>query len=263
MTIRRAFVGTTCGALGLLATGIALWASHANAQDEQVTVTAKGRIAGGKQLLNPVWNEAKDPKNHRYTFRQPSTTVGKSAKTLSAYLPKEVCIAALGADKAEPQGIPIQIHVSGGRTTPVTVVVAEGQNVQFINHDPFPHKLFSVEKGNGSLGPEQTKAGEQRTWQPPKAGTWEIRDALSPSVRSWIVVESRAAGSGYPNVKNEFLVKGLKPGAYELRAYFSGKPIGKPVTIELRPSPDVQQFQQPVVLTEKKSKGQAGNEDKE
>ena len=254
--VRRAGAfGAAVGLISLAAVGAATFVGgDAQAQEEQVKIVAKGRIQGGQDLLNPVWNEAKDPKNHRYTFRQPSTTVGKAAKQLSAYLPKELCIAVLGSGSAPTKGTPVQINVSGGRTTPVTLVVPEGQNVQFVNHDPFPHRLYSVQEGAGALGPEVTKPSGQRTWKPPKVGVYEIRDKSFPSVRSWIVVEPKAVASGYPTVKNEWEIGGLAPGDYELRAYFSGKPVGKPLKISLRPVPEMQTISEPLVISEPKKK---------
>jgi plastocyanin len=236
-------------ALGVAAGALAI-ASDATAQETKVAV--KGRLLGGEQLLNPVWEEAKDPKNHRYTFRQPSTTVGAKAKKLSAYLPKEVCIAAIG-DGPSPSGA-VTMHLSGGRTTPVTVVIGAGQNVQFVNHDPFPHTLYSVKAGAGSLAPEKTTKGKQRTWKPPGVGVYEVRDKAFPSVRSWVVVEPKVVATGHPNLKNEFVVSDLAPGSYELRAYFSGKPVGKPLPIEVTPQPVLQQLRDPLVLAEKKKK---------
>ncbi len=234
-------------------------ASQAVAQEPETKAAVKGRIMGGNQLLNPVWNDDKDPKNRRYTFRQPSTTVGKNAKTLTAYLPKELAIAALfspdGGDAPKnDKAPPFDIHVSGGRTTPVTIVIAPGRSVQFVNHDPFTHKLYSVDKGQGSLAPEETKSSGQRVWQPPKAGVYEIRDAYFPSVRSWIVVEPKAVSVGYPNTKNEFVVPDLPPGNYEFRAYFAGAAVGEPLPFELRPGRDLQELPKPLVVAKGKAK---------
>jgi hypothetical protein len=231
--------------------------SIARAQEEEpaTKVAVKGRLAGGEYLLNPIWNAAKDPKGHRYTFRAPSATVGRDAKTLTAYLPKELCIAALAAGKADPQPTPVQIHVSGGRTTPVTVVVAEGQNVQFINDDPFPHKLYDTGKAQGGLGAEETRPATQRTWKPPAKGVYEIRDAYFPSIRAWIVVEPRAAATGYPTLLNpkEFVVSGLFPGSYTLQAYFMGKPTGKPMPVEVTGA-ELQPLGQVLTVAEKPKK---------
>lgn len=219
-----------------------LFAADAGRAQEEAApkVTLKGRITGGQQLLNPVWNEAKNPKNHRYTFRVPSATVNPNARVLRAYLPRELCIVALSETPMEAASTPIQVHLSGGRTTPSTLVIAEGQNVQFINHDPFPHKLYDTGGVAGGMGPESTAAGAQRTWRPPKAGTYELRDKLIPSVRSWIVVEPKAAAVGFPNRKNEFTVPDLRAGSYTLQAYFAGKPVGDALPIVVRPVPALQ-----------------------
>lgn len=220
----------------------------AGAQEgEQPRLRIKGRVQGGENLLNPVWEEAKDPKNHRYTFRRPSTTVSQEAKRLSAYLPKELAIAVLG-DGGKAAGSPVTMHVSGGRTTPVTVVIPPGQNVQFVNADPFPHRIYSVGEGQGMLAPEEMKLNQQRTWQPPGPGVYEIRDKLSPSIRSWIVVDPKVVGSGYPNLKNEFIVADLPPGLYKLQGFFCGKPVGDALDIEVKPFGDLQPIAVPLVV---------------
>ncbi|MBW2455180.1 MAG: hypothetical protein JRI68_11750 [Deltaproteobacteria bacterium] len=232
----------------------------ARAQDEPTPkVTVKGPIKGGKTLLNPVWSEAADPKNHRYTVRVPSPTVSQSAKRLTSYLPKELCIVALSAGKAAPKSQPIPIYVSGGRTTPATLVVAEGQNVQFVNADPFPHKLYDVDQKKGGLGAEETKPAGQRIWKPPAVGVFEIKDEYFPSIRAWIVVEPKAAGVGRPSTikPSEYTVPDLDPGPYQLQGYFMGEKVGKPLTIEVRPAPALQPQMQPLVVgvPTKKKKG--------
>lgn len=247
------------GAALVATLGAAVTTRSAGAQETKITV--KGRMIGGDLLLNPVWVEAKNPKNHRYTFRQPSTTVGKQAKKLTAYLPKEVAIAALG-DGPPPTGT-VTMHVSGGRTTPVTVVVAEGQNVQFVNHDPFDHMLYSVTEGAGTMAAEKTGKDQQRTWKPPKAGVYEVRDKLFPSVRSWIVVEPKVVAMGSPTSDKEYVIPDLTPGSYELRAYHSGEAIGKPLPIEVTPVPAVQTITTPLVLADKKKKAEEKKDDEE
>jgi hypothetical protein len=226
----------------------------ARAQDETATkVSIKGAIQGGEYLLNPVWKEAKDPKNHRFTFRAPSATVGKQAKVLTAYLPKELCIVALGAGEVERGSTPHTVHVSGGRTTPVTIVVPSNQSVQFVNDDPFPHKLFSTAEGHGGFSPEETKPAGQRAWKPPGKGVHEIRDKYFPSLKSWIVVEPRAVATGHPMRTNpkEYVINGLLPGTYELRAYFMGKQVGKSINIDVKPKPEVQTVGNTLVVATK------------
>lgn len=241
--------------LWALALAAAFSIDELKAQEGAGSITVKGRLTVvGGPLLNPVWEEAAEEESHRYTFRAPSTTVSAQARVLSAYLPKELCIVALAEGAAQPQATPIPVHVSGGRTTPVTLVVAEGQNVQFINDDPFPHKLYDKDGVTGGLAPEEMAEKKQRTWKPPKAGVYEIRDQLFPSVRSWIVVEPRAAAFAHPTSKNEFSLAGLAEGKYELRAYFNGKPTdGDPLKLEVRDAPDVQELRDPLVVGKKKA----------
>jgi hypothetical protein len=238
-------------ALGLLLTlgagmagALGIAGSFAEAQEAKVAV--KGKVTGGEDLVNPIWEEAADPKNNRYTFRMPSAAVPKERRSrLSAYLPKELCIVAL-ADGAKAKGTPVPVHVSGGRTTPATLVIAPEQNVQFVNDDPFTHKLFDLKGVQGGLGPEDMKPGAQRTWKPPGPGVYEIRDKYFPSIRTWIVVEPRAAGFGFPKANGEFTVPDLVPGTYELRGYFAGQPVGTAMTIELRPNPELQEARDPL-----------------
>ncbi|XYH96449.1 hypothetical protein ACMHYB_53180 [Sorangium sp. So ce1128] len=209
-------------------------------------VTIKGRTTGMPKLLNPVWNEAKDPKANRYTFREPSPTVRADVRALVGYTPKELCVAVLG-EKGEPLKTPRTIVVAGGRTSPVTLVVAEGQQLQFENQDPFPHKLYDV--GNKGLQPVEIAAAKTRAWTPPGPGKYEIRDQLAPSIRSWIVVEPRAVAVAYPDRQGNFAVE-VEAGKYTLQGYFSGEPVGKPLEVVVKPGPDEQLIKEAVVVGE-------------
>ncbi|MGK4001665.1 hypothetical protein WMF31_03495 [Sorangium sp. So ce1036] len=207
-------------------------------------VTVKGRATGMPKLLNPVWNEAKDPKSNRYTFREPSPTVRADVRALVGYAPKELCVAALG-EKGAPLKAPLRVVVAGGRTSPVTLVIAEGQQIQFENQDPFPHRLYEV--GNKGLPPADIAAAKTRAWTPPGPGKYEIRDQLSPSVRSWIVVEPRTVAVGYPDRHGNFAVE-LEEGKYTLQGYFNGEPVGKPVEVDVKARPDTQIVRGPLVV---------------
>ena len=66
-------------------------------------VAVKGKLAGAAKLMNPVWNEAKDPNLHRFTFREPSATVPSDVRALTGFLPKELCIAALVARRRQAE----------------------------------------------------------------------------------------------------------------------------------------------------------------
>src|ERR1700722_9057217 len=54
-------------------------------------IAVTGKTVGTAKLLNPVWNEAKDPALHGFTFREPSATVRPDVRTLTAFLPEELC----------------------------------------------------------------------------------------------------------------------------------------------------------------------------
>jgi len=210
--------------LPLLVAGLVLLPSTADAAH------VKGRFDGFRNLQNPVWAEAKDPKNHGYSFREPVPTVRAEFRRPFPYIPKELCIAAIaqGPQKAQP---PVLIRVGGGRTTPVTIVVTPGTRLTFQNTDPFKHKLYGV--GIKTFASSETKSGATRDWSVPEPGVFEIRDEAAPSLRMWIVAEAHVAAVAYPSMKGEFAVNIAEPGDYVLQAYFAGKKVGAatPVTV--------------------------------
>jgi hypothetical protein len=208
----------------LLAAGFALMSSTADAAH------IKGQFTGFRALQNPVWAEAKDPKNHGYSFREPVPTVRADFRRPFPHIPKELCVAAIaaGPQKAQP---PVLIRVGGGRTTPVTIVVTPGTRLTFQNTDPFKHKIYGV--GIKTFATAETGPGATRDWSVPEAGVFEIRDEAAPSLRMWIVAEPNVAAVAYPSMKGEFSLNVQDPGDYTLQAYFSGKKVGAamPVTV--------------------------------
>lgn len=211
-----------------------------------VAATVKGRIAGQQKLQNPVWVEARNPKAKRYTFREPSATVRADVRELTSYLPKELTIVAVGAAPSATKTAK-QVDVAGGRTTPVTIVVAEGVAVQLNNKDPFPHKLYDV--GGKSLPPTETLAGKSRTWTPPGPGKYEIRDQLVPSLRSWIVVVPNVIATTHPDKKGEFAID-LDVGTYKLRGYHNGEAVGQELEVIVGAAPAEQPLKAPLVVGE-------------
>lgn len=213
--------------LGALFGAALLTSSAANA------AKVHGRVENFRALVNPVWNDARSPKKHGFSFREPVPTVRAEFRRLFPHIPKELCIAALGAETQKPLA-PILIRVGGGRTTPVTIVVPPGTQLSFQNTDPFKHRLYGV--GIKSFPAADTIRGATRDWSVPAAGTFEIRDELAPSLRMWIIGEPNVAAIAYPSLKGEFVVNPPAPGAYTLVAYFAGKKVGTPkaVTVEAR-----------------------------
>jgi hypothetical protein len=193
----------------------------------------KGRFDGFRLLQNPVWAEAKDPKNHGYSFREPVPTVRAEFRRPFPYIPKELCLALIASapQKAQP---PVLIRVGGGRTTPVTIVVTPGTRLTFQNTDPFKHKIYGV--GIKTFSSSETGPGATRDWSVPAAGVFEIRDEAAPSLRMWIVAEPNVAVIAYPSMKGDFAVNVQEPGDYTLQAYFAGKKVGAaiPVTVDAK-----------------------------
>lgn len=206
----------------------------------------KGRVSGAEKLLNPVWNEAKDVSARRFTFREPSPTVKAEFRNLFAFAPKEVCIAAVGTEAPSPSNSPTLVTIGGGRTTPVTIVVAPGTRLKFENRDPFPHRLYAVGQGTFLAADQASMAS--REWTAPGPGTYEIRDELAPSVRAWVVVEPNVTAIAYPGRDGAFAFAELPPGSYTLKAFFKGEPAGKAQAVQV--AAGVMELKEPLQLAE-------------
>ncbi len=212
--------------------------------------SVKGKVSGAQRLLNPVWSQAKDAKSNRYTWREPSPTVKAEFRSLFAHAPKEVCIAAIAANNVTPSNGALAFKITGGRTSPVTLVVAPGTSIEFQNRDPFPHKPYLV--GQGSFQAAEMKSGAVRQWKAPGPGKYELRDELAPSVRSWIVVDPKVAGVAYPGRDGSFTFGNLPEGEYTLKAFFNGEPSGKPLSVVVRATGNVDLKEALVVADEAK-----------
>ncbi len=192
-----------------------------------------GKVAGFEHLTNPVWEEAKDPDAKGYSFREMVPTVPAKYRKLYPHIPKELCLAVLGTEPQKAQQ-PTLVRVGGGRTTPVTIVVTPGTKLVFKNTDPFAHRLYGV--GIKEFGPNDTERGATREWTVPKAGKFEIRDELAPSLRMWVVAEPTVLSISYPTVKGDFRLSVEAEGDFVVQAYFAGDKVGPatPVTVANR-----------------------------
>lgn len=209
-----------------LLAGALLVSPYENSAD---AAPVKGRVSGFEGLLNPVWNEARDVASRRYTWREQSPTVLDKFRHLSASPTKEVCLVAFGEGAPTKEVAPLRL--GGGRTTPVTMVVAPGTTIDILNRDAFRHRPYIVNQP--SMLAADVKAGENRQWKAPGPGTYELRDELFPSVRSWIVVEANAVARAYPAADGSFAFANLPPGEYTLRAYFNGAPASPQRTFKV------------------------------
>jgi hypothetical protein len=157
-------------------------------------------------------------------------TVRAEFRKLFPHIPKELCIAAIGTQKQKTIP-PVLIRVGGGRTTPVTLVVPPGTQLQFQNTDPFKHRLYGV--GISTFAPNDTIRGGVRSWGVAGAGSFEIRDQLAPSLRMWVIGEPNVAAIAYPSMKGEFALTVAEPGEYTIQAFFAGKKVGPPRVVKL------------------------------
>lgn len=229
------------GVFGVVA-GLALLVAPLTAE----AVKLQGTLKGTKTLLNPAWQEARDPDSHSYTFREPVGTVPAKLRVLSAYLPKEVAVVGLAETRQESP--PMTVVISGGRIAPSTIVVPPGTQLTFKNADPFAHELYAV--GQDTLGPSQTQAGGDRKWTVPDKGVYEVRDKRSPSVRLWIVSEPRAAAMTTPDTKGDFALDLAEPGTYQVQVYFAGKLVGSAPDLVVG-ARDVDLRKKPIDVTQK------------
>jgi hypothetical protein len=172
---------------------------------------------------------------HRFSWREPSPTVRAEFRNLFAYAPKEVCVAAIAQTAQQPPSMPLLITVGGGRTTPVTVVVAPGTRLHFENRDPFPHRLYGVNQTTFPAG--EMGQGAARDWTAPGPGKYEVRDELAPSIRTWVIVEPNVAAIAYPSVQGAFSIPQLAPGEYTMKAFFAGNPVGTPKSVAVAVAP--------------------------
>lgn len=189
-----------------------------------------GSVSGFEHLTNPVWSEAKDPARKGYSFRELVPTVPAKYRKLFPHIPKELCLVALAKEPQKASSSPVLIRVGGGRTTPVTIVVAPGTRLSFQNTDPFTHRLYGVNVKE--FAPNDSLKGASREWTVPAAGTYEIRDELAPSLRMWVVAEPNVAAISYPSLKGEFALSLPASGSYEVQAYFAGQKVGSAVAVE-------------------------------
>ncbi|MBK7583504.1 MAG: hypothetical protein IPI67_25345 [Myxococcales bacterium] len=220
----------------------------------------KGKVVGFRGLVNPVWDEARDPKKRGYSFREIVPTVRPEFRHLFPHIPKELCIVALAESKQAPQKTAILIRVGGGRTTPVTIVVPAGQQLQFHNTDPFKHRLFGV--GVSTFLPGDTIKGARRDWTASAPGSYEIRDEAAPSLRMWVIAEPNVAGIAYPNLKGEFALPVTADGKYTVQAYFAGKKVGPAVPVEVKGG-DIDLKEALKVAEEKKPEKKTDDKDKD
>lgn len=230
----------------LLAAGLVLWPAASAA------AVVKGRASGIQKLNNPVWNEAKEPGANRYTWREPSPTVRAEFRALFPHAPKEVCIAAIGGAAVTPNANPIALRINGGRTSPVTLVVAPGTVLEFQNRDPFPHRPYIV--GNPTFQATDMKSQTNRQWKVPGPGKYELRDQLAPSIRSWIVAEPNVVALAYPGRDSSFAFGNLPPGEYTLKAFFNGEPTGKPMPVKVATEAPLE-IKEPLVVADEPPPG--------
>ncbi|HOU93048.1 MAG TPA: hypothetical protein PLU22_18465 [Polyangiaceae bacterium] len=221
----------------------------------------KGRVANFEYLLNPVWEEAKDPDKKLYSFREIVPTVPAKHRALYPHIPKELCIAALSDQKQPVPRMATLIRVGGGRTTPVTIVVTPETRLRFKNTDPFPHRLYGM--GQSTLTPNDTIKGGARDWTVPSAGTFEIRDELAPSLRMWIVAEPNVATIAYPSMSGEFALRPEVAGTYTVQAYFAGKKVGPPVLVDATAGRDIDISKDAIKVAEPSAKREEKKEEAE
>jgi plastocyanin len=231
----------------LFATGAAVFGSglgFGGAGGAALAGPIKGRISGQEKLIPDVYSEAAKPEAHRFTWREPSPTVRAEFRNLSGNPSREICVAAMET-AAAPAHEPILIKITGGRTIPATIVVSPGTRLSFENRDPFAHKLYAVGQ---TWRAEVINGGARREWSAAGPGRYEFRDELFPSVRSYVVVDAQVVEIAYPGRDGAFAMN-LANGDYVLKAFFGGKPVGKPLSVTVK-GPQLIELKDPLGVSE-------------
>ncbi|MBX3230834.1 MAG: hypothetical protein KIT84_01345 [Labilithrix sp.] len=208
----------------------------------------KGKISGYEKLVPEVYAETAKPESRRWTWREPSPSVGVQFRTLSANPSRDICLAATTSANQEKQEF--LMSVTGGRVFPTTIVVTPNTALAFKNFDPFKHRIY-VQSATGQklLNAEDLNPNGSRTWSPQGAGKYEVRDELFPSIRTYILVDPQVAQVAYPGRDGAFGFA-LPPGDYVLKAFFNGKPIGKPVNFSAKDKGLPLELKEPLKLDE-------------
>jgi len=184
-----AMIAARTKALGL-ACAVAVLGTASTAGASKV----KGKVAGWKALLNPVWKRRATPRSTATPSASPCPRFARSSASCFPHIPKELCIVALAEQKQSPQKTAILIRVGGGRTTPVTIVVPPGQQLQFHNTDPFKHKLYAWRAELRRGGDHQRRASRLE-----RARRRLVRGSrlCGPSLRMWVIGEPNVAAIAY------------------------------------------------------------------
>jgi hypothetical protein len=207
---------------GLLV-AVALFTTTSEANPPNV----KGKISGFEKLVPEVYAETAKPESKRWTWREPSPSVNVQFRTLAPNPSREICLAATTGANQDKQEF--RMTVTGGRVFPTTIVVSPNTQLAFKNVDPFKHRIYVLSAtGQRLLQADDLTPNNVRSWSPQGAGKYEVRDELFPSVRTYVVVDPQVAQIAYPGRDGAFGFS-LPNGDYVLKAFFNGKPVGKPV----------------------------------
>ncbi len=234
-----------------LVASLAVGAPHAGgAAGAGAVVTVKGKTVGTAKLLNPVWNDAKDP------------------EPPSLHVPRAVGHGA--RRRAHADGVPAQGAVRGrarpwgGEGEQATAPRRRRRRPHQPGHarrrsrtaDPVrrtrtrsPTSSTSSEPTARASRPRRRAPTSSAPGRRPAPASTRIRDQLAPSIRSWIVVEPHLVSVGYPDRKGDFQID-LDPGSYTLRGYFNGEPVGAELPVTVAPVPVEQPLKLPLVIGE-------------
>jgi hypothetical protein len=134
-----------------------------------------------------------------------------------------------GPPGAPPPGT-FEITTSDKEFVPRVVVVPVGSTVNFPNHDPFDHNVFSVSEGNpfdlGKYGRGKVKG---HTFVSP--GLARMFCNIHPKMVSFVQVMSTRYYT-QPSVDGSFVIEGVHPGKYTLQVWHERAPrVAEPITV--------------------------------
>jgi plastocyanin len=127
-----------------------------------------------------------------------------------------------GGEPAPPVAQTLEIAISDKEFVPRVTVVPQGATVQFPNHDPFEHNVFSVTEPNqfdlGRYGRGETKG---HTFANP--GLVRVFCNVHPRMVAFVLVmDTRYVTQ--PAADGSFAIAGVAPGRYTLHVWHERSP---------------------------------------
>jgi plastocyanin len=129
---------------------------------------------------------------------------------------RELAVVLVGAgDALAPDRV--EVAVSGGSLLPSTIVVRAGTTVRVRNDDEIGHEVYA--EGLDGFGPEPSSPKAIRSVNLQKAGSWPLRDRLTPHARGQLHVLPNLIAIAKVEASGSYAFSEIKPGKYTLQVF--------------------------------------------